>query len=44
MTRQLDELRHWMSSLEPRVRLFENQPNESELAPLDPNEDDDAQA
>lgn len=31
MTRQLDELRHWMSSLDPRVRLFENQPQDAEL-------------
>ncbi|HEY9854957.1 MAG TPA: hypothetical protein V6D05_04405 [Stenomitos sp.] len=40
MTRQLDELRHWMSSLEPRVRLFENQPTDLEPVALDPDDED----
>lgn len=44
MTKQLDELRHWISSLEPRERLFENQPNEAEPPVLDPLEGEDLQA
>lgn len=44
MTRQLDELRHWISSLEQRTRLFEQQPNETELATLEQPESEDLKA
>lgn len=44
MTHQLNELRHWISSLEQHQLLFEHQPNEADLAVLDRPECDDAQA
>lgn len=44
MTKQLDELRHWISSLESRERLFENRPNEPAPPALDPLEGEDLQA
>ncbi len=44
MTKQLDELRHWISSLDPRQRLFEHQSNEAEQASLDPTDGEDLRA
>lgn len=41
MTYQLEELRHWISSLQPRERLFENQSAEPDMGCLDQLESDD---
>lgn len=44
MTKKLEELRHWISSLEPGQRLFENQAIEAEPVVLDPSEGEDLRA
>lgn len=44
MIRQLDQLKHWLSSLEQRPLLFEHQPSEADPPLGDRPESEDLQA